>query len=708
MIKKLINIQWLVWLATTIFVCMIISFGFFIYRSTEKEMADQFNRQQLILAQETATGVEEYLISLKRSLRLVGSMSGWLTNDDKNFNTHLFNSFRNTAIIDVWRINSQKVLDYSLTKLITNYSDTLTKKFWQDLYKLKPGDIIISGIYRYNNPPDPSTKAIIIATRLTPFGNAEVKEQNDSPHILAFVISLNKIISKFISPIKSGQTGYAWLLDENGVLLQHPEHPEMIDRSIFNFSEECHGCHLNFDIEKKLVVEKKAGIGRYFAANNKDKLIAYSPVNIGQRTWTLAVSAPYSEVTQLVRKSFYQIIFFSIVVICGLFGVNIVIFSINKERMQAENRAIYADKLEKEVQERTREIKQEKQKLDDIVSAIGAELFVIDKNFHILWANEKVIQNYGPLTLINRSYCYKIYYNEKGICPDCGAVKTFSHGQVEQYERRIIEQGDVRYYQITTTPISNFDGEIVQVLILRQNITFQKQQEQILIDSERVSAVGKIALGLAHDLGNPLTIIAGSAQFCLQNLNAPPNIKEYLQVINRNASAANKVIKALLQFARPSGDPNFSPLELKELLQKTLLLLKSELAKKNIRVSHNHPKETPLILGDKSQLEQVLVNIILNSIEAISQKGKIDIKTEYTPAIKMVQLYIDDNGPGIAEENLDSIFDPFFTTRVRGVGLGLTISKKIIEQHQGKITAHNLPRGGTRVTLSLPSINHPE
>jgi PAS domain S-box-containing protein len=527
-------------------------------------MAEQFNSQQLILAQETTTGIEEYLGSLKRNLRLISSMKDWFVDGELEFTTKLQNSFQGTPVIDVWQINQRGVIDYSLVKLAATYSQTLAEQFWQELSQMEPGEIKISGLFKYEHSSSYATKAIIMATRLIPPVSSAADERDDSPQVLAFVISFNKIITKFISPIRSGKTGFAWLLDENGVLLHHPEHPEMVDRSVFNLSRECRKCHLSFDMERKMVKGKKRGKGRYLSVNKEDKLIAYSPINIGQRHWTIAVYAPYSEVTQLVRNSFYHIMFFSIVIIASLLGVNVFIFRINKERMQAENRALYADKLEQDVQERTREIKQEKQKLDDIVSAIGAELSVIDKKFRILWANEKVTRRFGPLESINGTPCYKTFYGRGDICPKCVATKTFQYGQVQQNEIKVNNQGHTAYYQITTTPITNSAGEVVQVLVLLQDITTQKQQEQILIDSERVSAVGKIAVGLAHDLGNPLSIIAGSAQFCLKNLKAPPSIKEYLQVINRNASAASKVIKALLQFARPSGEPVFSPVDLKE------------------------------------------------------------------------------------------------------------------------------------------------
>lgn len=698
--KKQLNVHQVVYLASTIFVVLVISFGIFIYQTTEKEMANQFNNQQVTLAHETATGIEEYLGSLKRSLVLVAFMSSWLGEDDSDFRSLICSSFENTAVIDIWQVSQDGVINCSLVNLAITYSHVLAGGFWEDTLTMKPGEIKVSGIFRHEQPPFPSTKAIVLATKLPP---STANETDNSPRVLVFVISLEKIITKFITPIKSGKTGYAWLLDENGILLHHPKHPEMIDRSIFLLSKECYQCHISFDTEREMVEQKRAGNSRYLAATRKDKLVAYSPITVGQRTWTIVVSAPYTEVIQLVRKSSYQILFFSLVIIGGLLGTNVFIFRINKERMQAESRALYADKLESEVQAQTWEIKQEKQKLDNIVSAIGAELSVMDKDFRILWANEKVIRRFGSLKGIINTHCYKTYYRRNNICPECPAIRTFQHNQVEQAELKLDDDGRICYYQCNATPITNHAGEVIQVLELTQNITTQKQQEEILIDSEKMSAVGQIAVGLAHDLGNPLTIIAGSVQFSLQNLNPPTRIKEYLQVIDRNASAANKVIKALLNFARPSSkDSKLVSLNLRDLVQRTLLLLKSELTKKEIEVIQDYPPKMPAIMGDRNQLEQVLMNVILNSIEVLSKAGEISITADTDATDRMFNLYIADNGPGIPEEHLDSIFDPFFTTRVRGVGMGLSASKRILDQHKGKISARNLTQGGFQITISLP------
>ncbi len=689
------NILYLVWGITVVLIGLIVWLGGVLYRTTEQEMADQFNRQQLILAREAATGIEEYLKALAWQLEYFVAMTKYI--DDDSAKIDFYRSFRSGSVTDIWEFFPNGVINFSVVHAELIHTQIPINKYLEHIDNISPGEIQVSTIFRRKKIG--IGKSILLVTPLTASGTADFSSQN----FLGFLVSVEKIMDKFAVPIRSGDTGYAWVLDENGVLLHHSEHPEMIDRSIFMDTTACRECHrLSFALERKIVIEKKYGNTRYRAASGQDKLIAFSPIYFGRYTWTIAVAAPYSEVTYLVRKSLQNVFLLSGLTISGILIVNLFIIRLNKKRVKAEEKALYADQLEREVQERTAQIHQEKQKLTNIVSAIGAELSVIDPEFRVLWANEKVRQRFTSRGARDGSHCYKLYYQLEQPCPDCPARQTFRGAQIAQVERALKSEGQNLIFQITTTPIRDETGHVIHVLELAQDITLQKQQEQSLMLSKKMSAVGQIAIGLAHDLGNPLTIIAGSSQFCLQNLVPPESLREYLEVINRNASAAGKVIKALLQFARPTTEAVWAPLNLVELAQRALLLLHPELLKHRIQVREEYPDTPTIIYGDRSQLEQVFVNIILNATEAMSNVGELKISLQQDPDNRLVHLYFSDTGPGIPPEHLETVFEPFFTTRVRGVGLGLSISKKIVEAHSGIIEAKNKPEGGTLFVLTFP------
>ncbi len=224
--KKFINVREIVWVSSIISICITIWFGMFLYHSTEEKMAEQFNAQQIILAQETATGMEEYMGFLKRTLTLVSSMDDWWTYNNAGAKNKFSVLFHDTAVIDIWHINRLGEIDYSIEKPIANELQFMAKRLWWQLGRLEVGENKVSGIFKYKHLPSDTTKAIVLVSRLAqtlPPSNANLQDEPARiTHGLAFVVSLNRLFTKFITPIKSGNTGYAWLLDDNGVLLHHP------------------------------------------------------------------------------------------------------------------------------------------------------------------------------------------------------------------------------------------------------------------------------------------------------------------------------------------------------------------------------------------------------------------------------------------------------------------------------------------------------
>ncbi|MBI5788649.1 MAG: PAS domain-containing protein [Candidatus Schekmanbacteria bacterium] len=701
--KKEVNLQYIIWGFALTMLLLSIAFGYYVYSTTDREMAEQFSTQQVFLAQEAATGIEEYLMSLRQNMLLFKELSAHDNLSYPDLALPFFSNFSRTALTDIWMVSSEGEVQFCITHPQMRGHSIAREIYFYKAQQAESNQVYTSVGFKLGKELDSAinNKWIILSLRLN---NLQAKEPTQKANILIFLISVDKIVSRFISPIRLGQTGYAWLFDENGVLLHHPEHPEMIDRSIFKADSSCWECHVNyFEAEKRMLSQAESGKGEFLSATGERKLIAHSPIHIGNRIWTLVVTASYSEITLLLLESFYQLAGFVGLIAVTTLGAALFILRINKKRMEAESKAAYTRQLEKEVAERTQEIKKEEQKLNGIVSAIGAQLSVISPDKKIYWANDTIQKAFGTTNFEGR-YCYQMYYQRQEPCPDCPADRTFQDGQFHQHEQSCLNGERKIYYQITTTPIYNADGQIEQVLELTQDITLNKLQEQNLFDSQKMLAVGQISLGLAHDLGNPLSIIAGSAQFCLQKLKPPKEIQEHLTVIARNASASAKVIKTLLQLARPTdqSEMEMQAVSMVDIVHRTLLLLSTELAKKSIKTSEEYPDQLPFIWGDKHQLEQVMVNIILNSIEALSDHGGIKVIMTINVETNCLCVSFIDNGPGFPKENIGNVFEPFFTTRMRGVGLGLSVSKRIIEAHRGVIKAENASAGGAKITLCIP------
>lgn len=245
-------------------------------------------------------------------------------------------------------------------------------------------------------------------------------------------------------------------------------------------------------------------------------------------------------------------------------------------------------------------------------------------------------------------------------------------------------------------------NRLIQTRAFIRDITVRKKLEQEIIQQEKMAGVGLLAAGLAHEVGNPIGIVESAVQFCLQKLNPEGSLKEYLEVIQRNITAADHTIRELLRFARPA-ESEHSEINVIELLKEACSIVTSECAQRGIVLKEAYPEETPCIFADRANLQHVFVNILLNSIEAISGGGEIAVTLEVDRAGEKVAIIFADNGPGIPQENLDKVFSPFFTTKDTGTGLGLSICHRVVESHEGKLSAVNLPQGGAKLTVSLPA-----
>jgi PAS domain S-box-containing protein len=238
-----------------------------------------------------------------------------------------------------------------------------------------------------------------------------------------------------------------------------------------------------------------------------------------------------------------------------------------------------------------------------------------------------------------------------------------------------------------------------------RDMTEHKRLEAELMQSERLALMGEMAVGIAHEINNPLGIILANTEELLQNRNQD-DPRESLETIERNALRAGKFIEDLLTLTRP-GPPAKVQIDLLSLIDESLSLCKQQLRQKRIHVSREFP-ETPILFeGDDNQIQQLIVNLLLNSIQAISEKGTIRIRVgrEQDNGTERIHLEIADTGMGIPEKDLPRIFDPFFTARKnKGFGLGLSISKRIIEKHNGTIRVKSKVGEGTIIFIDLPTL----
>ena len=260
--------------------------------------------------------------------------------------------------------------------------------------------------------------------------------------------------------------------------------------------------------------------------------------------------------------------------------------------------------------------------------------------------------------------------------------------------------------QVSTCLIRDTAGDPLCFNVSVIDISFRKEMEDTMIRQEKLSSLGLLSAGLAHELRNPLAVISSCAQFSLENLSTDRLVTENFQVIYRNSQKASNLINDLLAFSRPA-DLKQQILNLNDIFLKMTDMAKLEMTASRIVFEYELAPDLPLVFGDEEKLGQVFLNIMINAIQAVGGKGTIIMKTAFLPNRRMVEATVIDNGPGIPEEYRKRIFDPFFTTKDGGTGLGLSISFSIVQLHNGAIVAEPNTGGGTRISVMLPATFQP-
>jgi two-component system sensor histidine kinase HydH len=227
-----------------------------------------------------------------------------------------------------------------------------------------------------------------------------------------------------------------------------------------------------------------------------------------------------------------------------------------------------------------------------------------------------------------------------------------------------------------------------------------RKTEAQLIRSEKLAALGQLAAGIAHEIRNPLTSINILIHSITENLPFENSKREDLKVIEEEINRINEIVDQFLRFARPAP-PLLEKTEIAPVFEETLQLLRPQIEKAQILVKKEF-EALPLITIDKEQIKQVILNLLMNAIQAMPRGGELSLSGRFSKDGYWVELTIQDSGIGIPLEDFEKLFDPFFSTKEGGIGLGLSIAHRIIDQHHGKIEVESTPGKGTLFTISLP------
>ncbi len=290
--------------------------------------------------------------------------------------------------------------------------------------------------------------------------------------------------------------------------------------------------------------------------------------------------------------------------------------------------------------------------------------------------------------------------------PDChAAIRERIHellegsAQVPMLEEKIMSL-DGRVVEVEVSVARFVDEEGPAILTMLRDVSERKRLREQLRRTERIAELGTLASGMAHEIGTPMNVILGRAEYLMDRVTEEP-IKKGLQTIITQVERITKVMNQLLSFARRKA-PERRPLDLRRVMEDSTEIFHERLARNQIHVEMALTDSCPLVLADADQMSQVVINLIMNAVHAMPDGGTL--RVGLAPAQQMVGLTIADTGHGMPKELVKKIFEPFFTTKEfgQGTGLGLTVVKGIIEEHQGSIIVESEEGKGTTIKVLLP------
>jgi len=329
----------------------------------------------------------------------------------------------------------------------------------------------------------------------------------------------------------------------------------------------------------------------------------------------------------------------------------------------------------------------------------------IDNNGNIKTFNRKSEEIFGKKKeeVLNKDCQEVLNLNINGECllKECLLEKKNISQEIILEEKGLKIKKKI--LDLNSSFLTDESGEITGVVAVIRDVTEINDLNEEVARHKRLAALGKLSAGIAHEIRNPLSSIRGLAQFVYNSFSKTDERKEDLNAIIQEVDRLNKLVVQVLDFAKLQK-PNLTRFSLNDLIGKITELFKLETKDKQIKFSLELSPDISKIQADEDQVRQILMNVIINAIQAIPKKGEIKIKTEKTllkgePAIKLI---IEDSGIGIPERDFTQIFDPFFSTKDKGSGLGLSIVYKLIEAHQGEIKVESKEGEGTKFVIFLP------
>ncbi len=699
---------------------------------------EQYTEQQLFLARGAAAEIEKGIHNALSDLILLNAMPAIQYADPEAYETLLLSTMpilNRDNIVELVRVDREGSILF-----IANEQGIAMRHFgpahgeaaaflsWATIISNR-GKTMITGI----RPKDPAgdrkqmVMDIIIPTYEDAVDAMNIRPSHRFAGYVRATLDVNRLLQRTLPSIKSGKTGYAWVIDSTGTFLYHPE-SAFIGESAFEIRSK-RNPNISFkdinQIQREDMLRGKEGSGVYVSGWHRDvfqpmdKLLAYSPVRIpdtrSNATWSTAVVVPVHEIEGIISSVYQrQILFQGLIILTLLLATAVVLIY----------QLRWSSLLEHEVSVKTEDIRKSSEQLEHseakyrtLVESAEDMIFSLDIDGVIQTANQHMSRLFGfaePDKLINQSL-FRFLPKAQAESQLQTIRKAARSGKVARVESAFTIHDQDFWFHIQYMPLRGGDPRKRIILGIARDITEHKNLEKQLMNTEKLASLGTMAAGVAHEINNPLGIMLGFCDLLLDRI--PPGTMEYndLKTIERHGLHCKAIVENLLSFSRLNGD-NEESTDLHANIEEILSMMRHTLSLNNIEVTVEHASTSMFTRGESRGIQQVLLNLFTNAVQAMPEGGRLHLSTTWDKATKNVILTIQDTGEGIPRQFREKVFDPFFTTKKvgEGTGLGLSVSYGIINRFGGEISFESATekerpgRSGTTFTIRLPAYEKTE
>jgi PAS domain S-box-containing protein len=665
-------------------------------------VTEQFNAQQMVIAQTVRARIERELNGIRHEILLTARLLQGNPEPHAEARGAFLQTLSHLAELGVRKV---EIADMAKRRVLVNPLHGPWVE--RSLPANNPYDSV-----RF--PSDDRLPLWVSAVQMSAGGGEmifAVPLTDDASRLLAFHINVSVLVPGLLKNVQSGKTGYAWLIDQNGIFLYHP-HAEYVGRDAFLVRQEKYPNvsyePINF-IQKEKMLKGEQGTGWFQSSWHRGitgpmrKLIAYCPVAIADnppQRWSVAVVAPESEIDEGLRRGTNQLL-----LILGLtIGVMILgaggIFWL-------ENR--WARVLEATVLAKTEALAKSEEKYRSLVESAEDFIFTVDREARFQSMNTFTANFFGgpPERFIGRPITDAFSGREAEQLTRLIAG-VYGSGKSTREEFELLMEERPIWISANFMPVKTDAGEVGTILCIARDITETKNLQRQLVNAEKLASLGTLAAGVAHEINNPLGVILGFCELLLRKTDKGSQQYEDLKTIERQGLLCKETVENLLIFARGEKQKReFS--DLNSCILEIVKIVRHLLAKSGIELVLKLAENLPPVKADARQLQQVFLNLAANAMAAMENGGTLTVQSSLERATRRAVAQIQDTGAGIRPEHMDRIFEPFFTTKPegQGTGLGLFVSYGIITSYGGTIECASTPasslgkQSGTTFTVKL-------